>query len=44
MLESGQRAEIERSESGSATERTVAHEGIICGRLGLASSVHQHLH
>ena len=45
MLELSQRADI-----GAVGVRlrypdgTVAHEGIICGRLGLASSVDQHLH
>jgi GT2 family glycosyltransferase len=45
MLELSQRAEI-----GAVGLRlryadgTVAHEGMVCGRLGLASSVDQHLH
>jgi GT2 family glycosyltransferase len=45
MLELSQRAEI-----GAVglrlryTDGSVAHEGMVCGRLGLASSVDQHLH
>jgi GT2 family glycosyltransferase len=45
MLELSQRTEI-----GAVgirlryTDGTVAHEGMVCGRLGLASSVDQHLH
>jgi hypothetical protein len=45
MLELSQRSDI-----GAVgvrlryTDGTVAHEGMVCGRLGLASSVDQHLH
>ena len=45
MLELSQRSDIGAVGVGLRyPDGTVAHEGIICGRLGLASSVDQHLH